>query len=419
SSTGWRIDSIQVMGGFRCDTNPAPAVSVSPASQTVQYSDKIAPVTISGVDSSLDLPFSLSTQWSFNGGAFAPGLPVSLSTADDGCTQNSGLATCTWTLSGTALTAPGVYVLRATVADSPGASAFQDITITVVPEDARVTYTGLLFTSTACPTCSAATLTLAATVQDISVTPDAAGDVWPGDIRHANVTFVDRDNANAVLCSANVGLVTPGDLQTGAATCNYAVNLGAADSATLRIGIVVNNWYTRNSTVDDTQVTVSRPLSTNFITGGGYLVLQTPSGLKAGDPGSKANFGFNVKYNSSGKNIQGNLNLIVRRTESDGVVHVYQIKSNALLSLTVDPASGQASVTAKATIKDITDPNLPVTLDGNATLQLTMDDNGDPGSGDTLGVTIWNKSGGLWFASNWNGVKTVEQLLGGGNLIVK
>ena len=31
---------------------------------------------------------------------------------------------------------------------------------------------------------------------------------------------------------------------------------------------------------------------------------------------------------------------------------------------------------------------------------------------------IYNKSGGLWFASKWDGTKTVKQLLGGGNLVV-
>jgi hypothetical protein len=419
SGTGWRVDTIQVFGGYSCDTNPAPSITATPASQTVQYSDPIVSVTVSAVDSFLDQPFTLSTEWSYNSGALASGLPAWLSASADGCAQSGGLATCTWTFTGLADAAPGLYTVRATVTDSQGASAFQDFTIQVVPEDARVTYTGLYFTSTACPTCSTATLTLATTVQDISITPDAAGDTWPGDIRNANVTFVDRDNANAVLCTASVGLVNPGDLQTGAASCNVTVNLGAADSTTLHVGIVVDNWYTRNSSEDNTEVTLSKPLSTYFITGGGYLVLQSSAGLKAGDPGSKANFGFNVKYNKGGKNLQGKLNLIVRRTEADGKVHVYQIKSNALSSLTVSSYTGKASVTAKATIIDITDPNAPVTIDGNATLQFTLDDNGEPGSGDTLGITVWNKNGGMWFSSNWNGVKTIEQLLGGGNIVVR
>jgi hypothetical protein len=31
---------------------------------------------------------------------------------------------------------------------------------------------------------------------------------------------------------------------------------------------------------------------------------------------------------------------------------------------------------------------------------------------------VYNKSGGVWFSSNWNGVSTVKQTLSGGNLVV-
>ena len=41
------------------------------------------------------------------------------------------------------------------------------------------------------------------------------------------------------------------------------------------------------------------------------------------------------------------------------------------------------------------------------------------GQPDTLGVTVWNKSGGLWFSSSWSGTRTVEQSLAGGNLVVR
>ena len=41
----------------------------------------------------------------------------------------------------------------------------------------------------------------------------------------------------------------------------------------------------------------------------------------------------------------------------------------------------------------------PSSIDGNATLQVTMTDNGEPGSSDTIGITVWNKQGGLWFSS--------------------
>jgi hypothetical protein len=130
-----------------------------------------------------------------------------------------------------------------------------------------------------------------------------------------------------------------------------------------------------------------------------------------------------VKYNKSGTNLQGNINIIVRNNG-----RVYQIKGNSMTSLATQvctpsgcPTStspSTATFNGKASIQDITNPLAPISIDGNATLQVTMTDKGEPGSSDTIGITVWNKSGGLWFSSSWNGTTTIEQLLGGGNLSV-
>jgi hypothetical protein len=134
--------------------------------------------------------------------------------------------------------------------------------------------------------------------------------------------------------------------------------------------------------------------------------------LVPGGVGTKANFGFNVKYNKSGQNLQGAINIIVRNG-----ARVYQIKGTAMTSLSTSGNKG--TFNGKANIQDITDPLAPLSLDGNATLQVKMSDNGSPGSSDTLTISVWNKSGGVWFASNWDGTKTIEQVLGGGNLVVR
>jgi hypothetical protein len=168
-----------------------------------------------------------------------------------------------------------------------------------------------------------------------------------------------------------------------------------------------------------TNVTVAKPIASNFISGGGFLVLTSSGGLKPGDTGSKNNFGFSVRYNKSGTNLQGRVNTILRHRESDGVVHVYQIKGNVITSLAVNTGSGTASVNGKASIQDVTDPAATVAIDGNASLQITMTDKGEPGSSDTIGITLWNKAGGLWFSSDFVSGKTGEQLLSGGNLVVR
>jgi hypothetical protein len=253
-------------------------------------------------------------------------------------------------------------------------------------------------------------LTLAVTVRDITAyNPNSDPDA--GDIRNAVVKFY-KDIT--LLGTAPVGLVDPLDKKTGTATFIWNVDIGTADSESFTISVVVNGYYT--ALADSEVVTVSKPLS-NFITGGGYIVLSKSAGQLAGDAGTKTNFGFNVKYNKGGKNLQGNINIIFRRIES-GVLHVYQIKGNSLTALTVDPSTNKATFFCKANLRDITDPLNPITIAGNSALKVTMDDNGEPGKSDTIGITYWNQAGGLWFSSSWSGTDTTEQLLSGGNLVV-
>jgi hypothetical protein len=49
---------------------------------------------------------------------------------------------------------------------------------------------------------------------------------------------------------------------------------------------------------------------------------------------------------------------------------------------------------------------------------VTMTDKGEPGSGDTFAITLYDGSNNLLFSSNWNGTQTIEQVLGGGNTVV-
>jgi len=291
--------------------------------------------------------------------------------------------------------------------------------VTVEKEDSRVTYTGPMLVSTACATCSTATVPLRATIQDISaVTGDPAYDAYPGDITHATVSFVNRSN-NVVLCTAKEILLDAANPTTvGSATCNWMPNIGTASGVDYTVGILVNGYYTRNSAADDTIVVISKPGS-NFITGGGFLVNQNSAGKYAGDAGLKTNFGLNIKFNKTLTNLQGKATIIVRQGG-----HVYQIKTNALSSLVVLPydpkklTTGTAELLAKVNIVDVTDPLNPVSVTSSATLQIKMKDNGEPGSADVLSITVWHKSGALLFSTNWNGVKTIEQTLQGGNLQV-
>src|SRR4029079_1343784 len=114
------------------------------------------------------------------------------------------------------------------------------------------------------------------------------------------------------------------------------------------------------------------------------------------------NFGFNVKFNKQLTNVQGNDNIIIRK---DG--HVYQMKTNATSSLVatqVSPGVYDATFTSKAHLTDITNPASTISLGGNLDLVVTLRDAGEPGTADTIGITLW-RNNTLLFSSNWNGTQ--------------
>ena len=348
----------------------------------------------------------------------------------DGSTPISG-AVITFTIAGQMATATtgvaGVASTSLRIDQAPGSPsattsfagnaiyvpASDSDAFTVTQEDARATYTGPQFVSTASTTTSSATVALRTTIQDISaLTSDPSYDPNPGDITKATVRFVDR-TPNATLCTAtSIVPITAGDLKTGSATCNWTASF-SGDSMQFSVGIIVGGHYTRNASADNTVVTVSKPLN-GFVTGGGFLVNQRSAGLWAGEKDQKTNFGFAVKNNKSNTNLQGNVNTIVRNGG-----RVYQIKSNTLTSLSSSTTTGKATFTGGANIQDITNSSSPVSLAGGASLQMVMTDKGEPGSADSISFTVWDKDGRLLFSSNWDGVQSVEQVLGGGNIQVR
>ncbi|MGI8893826.1 MAG: reprolysin-like metallopeptidase [Bacteroidia bacterium] len=291
-------------------------------------------------------------------------------------------------------------------------------TLQILPEDARAYYTGACFASTSGAKSSSAIITLSATIRDITAElGDPDWDACPGDIRNATLTFINRETNTIIASNVPIGLVDPNDPLTAVGTYDWNVNI-AGNSETFTIGIIIDGYYTRDDSDDDVLVTVSKPLS-DFVTGGGFIILQNSAGTVSGDMGSKNNFGFNVKFNKKGNNLQGNITTLVRRTEVDGV-HVYKIKANNIQSLAVQPSvdGGKATINSKASIQDVTDPNNVISVAGNTSLQIKMSDWGNPGTQDSIAITIWEMSGGLWYASNWTGTMTAEQPLAAGNLNV-
>src|SRR5436190_24334824 len=122
------------------------------------------------------------------------------------------------------------------------------------------------------------------------------------------------------------------------------------------------------------------------------------------------------------------MNIIFRRTESDGLVHNYQIKAHSMQSLGVNASNANrqtAEYVSKVTLKDLTNPSsTDPNRGGNRVLYVKMIDDGEPGVNDSISFVIVagnaNSSilANVIWSSNWVGSMTQMMKLGGGNLQV-
>ena len=89
--------------------------------------------------------------------------------------------------------------------------------------------------------------------------------------------------------------------------------IGSDGGTSYTIGIFVGGYYTDDASTENEVITVAAPITSYFITGGGFLTEVSSAGLYAADAATKANFGFNVKFNKGGKRLQGNVNILFRK----------------------------------------------------------------------------------------------------------
>jgi hypothetical protein len=262
----------------------------------------------------------------------------------------------------------------------------------ILKENASVEYTGPEFVSVPCTTCATTTILLSALLKDTtSGTPP--GDLYPGDIRKARVKFVDLNSLANLSGWLSPGLVNPADTTRGLVTYLWTVTLPTTSYDTYSIGVIIdgdNNGIGNYIGYAQTVINVSRSSLTEFITGGGHINPTASGGSYISDVAKNVNFGFNVKWNKSNKNLLGKVNIIFRKG-----TQVYQIKSTSITSLSInstDPCSKKATFISKANLQNVTNPNLaPVSVLGNLDLQMDLVDNGEPGTNnDRIGISLFN-----------------------------
>jgi M6 family metalloprotease-like protein len=287
-------------------------------------------------------------------------------------------------------------------------------------EDAEITYTGGEF-FTANPNNGNFSAALAAFIVD-------ANDNSRGEIRNASLTFTEDDASGAVLGIADipVGLIDADNLQEGFVTTDINGTLNNAEKSgggrIYQVWAEAGNYYCGDIGTPVT-VTITMP-GDDYVTGGGHILMTNASGLYPGlnNAGKRMNFGLVMKWNKSGKNLQGRVNVIYYGIDG----YNYKIQSNAINSLHVqtveegDLTFNKATISTRATLRKLT-PEGDIDLGGNLSLVITAWEctSENTGKFDRISVQLAGKGGsGILFTSNWYGGSTHAQTLKGGKVKV-
>jgi hypothetical protein len=333
--------------------------------------------------------------------------------------------------------APGVKTVTAIFSSYSSNYIVSNATtnLTITQENARVDYTGPSYVPTSSPTANTVTVKLRASVQDISapiIPADPLFDAYPGNITTAKVRFIVKDyNSLTTIYTSpwlSPTLNSVSDFKTGTVTNDLSLTTGTQDYALFLVIVEAGtggNGYYIAATASQTTITVAKPLD-GFVTGGGFIIpaINQSAGVYASPAGEKANFGFNAR--NSKKGLDGNVNIIFRRTVN-GQLRTYQIKASALSStgssLTVGNNIGDPSTTkravllTKAILSDLTDPVAPATILSNLSFRMDITDRGEPGTADDISFSLMNGNT-LLYSSYWTGIKSLQLVLQGGNIVI-
>jgi hypothetical protein len=371
--------------------DPPYFTSLAPADQTRQYSDPIANVTLVAADvdsASLSLTAATCT-YTKDAGLPQSGLPAGLSLAAGGCSAAfvNG-SSCSWTLSGVAGVAQGVYVIQLGVTDGAGGTAAVPFKLTVTKELALAVPQAANPASKQVGSAGGSASGTVTLCFDISEVADGS----PGDLINANsatvaISAVGTGSASSINPSS-VSLSSPvNGVRTACVTLTLTNTPVNVYEVTLNIG---GNYYTGSGT---TAFTVFDP-SLGFVTGGGWITRTVK--INGQDVQVKANYGVNIKYNKGG-NAQGSLLYIEHRPDGD-----YRVKSNSLgaMAIVSNVLGNEGQPTGKATYQGV----------GNYTFVARVIDGDPKGLKDQFGFKLIDPTGVVVAGLTFDPI-----ILGGGN----
>jgi len=354
--------------------DPPRIVSVIPATQTAQYSDKIVPVVVTATDCGPGSSLSLE----FDAADVPAGLALS-STADSCGLNASNLVECTWTLSNNdrVLAPEGSYVIDNIKAVDPTpldgvslkSSPAATITVQVPAENATIAFDGgnPVAVEVASDGGNSGAFDLVVDVQELMPEPVTAGGTLPGDI---GLAVVSMTLAPVGPGSPVVGTCTPDNDPVafdyaGVLTVTCSFNDVPVNTYTVEAVLVADGAGDKFYAGSNEDVLVVFDPSLGFTTGGGKIAWP--------GTGDVTNWGYTMKYNKKQTSIQGSLLLI--RHLPDGTR--YRVKSNALYGLAIGDEGdfGWASFAGKCTYQD---PSM-LDAEGNHQFIVYVEDHDEPG----------------------------------------
>jgi hypothetical protein len=332
--------------------------------------------------------------------------PTNVGTAVTSGTVVNGVASVAYNLPSSAPV--GSYTIVATYNPSTNFTGSTGSgTLTLTPRTGVVAYIGQTVFVASGSSSTTAQVTLTASVAD----PTGFGDVF-----NSTVTFKDLLTGKILATGVKVSPVSNTDRATGTANTVVTLSTGQYGSQMYLIEVSLDGSFTNTQQTtapagsdpyNATHPTVVAMIPTvlNTVQGASTITnLGTAAGTYAN--ASPVTYSVGLKFNNGGTNPQGQIQLVLQR--SDGI---YYVKSNSISSVAFSGACNKdVTVYTKASIYKVNNGVL-TSIDGGVTLRMDAHD-GDKTTGstctpmplgtDTVGFTVLStKTSALYYSNQW------------------